>query len=175
MKPLPFRGTSPWSQRINPSLPGIRLAFWSRGLGQHSRTASTLDKHPVDDVVYSRSHAFHGGNQTTKKKTKRIRNRTLGFPTLRATVGPLHHRDAAAIYILCDHVPPRQGLWEVSQRATVTKQKKSQKSQNQPIPPNPKPSPAPKTIKTAKSRSRNPKKRTKKAFPHFLANCKFRV
>ena len=27
LKPLPFRGTSPWSQGINPSLPGTRLAF----------------------------------------------------------------------------------------------------------------------------------------------------
>ena len=66
-KPLPFRGTSPWSLGINPSFPGTRLAFWSRGLGQHSRTAPTLDKHPVDYVVYSCSHAFHGGIQTTKK------------------------------------------------------------------------------------------------------------
>ena len=67
-KPLPFSGTSPWSQGISPSLPGARLAFWSRGLGQHSRTASTLDKHPVDYIVYSRSRVFHGGTQTLRRK-----------------------------------------------------------------------------------------------------------
>ena len=42
--PPPFRGTSPWSQGINPSLPGTRLIFWSRGLGQLFRTASTHNK-----------------------------------------------------------------------------------------------------------------------------------
>ena len=65
--PLP-RDESVVSQGINPSLPGTRLAFSSRGLGQHSRTASTLDKHSVDYFVYSRPHAFHDGNQTTKKE-----------------------------------------------------------------------------------------------------------
>ena len=32
------------SQGINPSLPGTHNAFWSHGLGQHSRTASTYVK-----------------------------------------------------------------------------------------------------------------------------------
>ena len=67
-KPLPFRWTSPWSQGINPSVPGTRLAFWSRRVGQHFRTASTLDKHSVDHVVYSHSYAFHGENEITKEK-----------------------------------------------------------------------------------------------------------
>ena len=49
--------------------PGTRLAFWSRGLGQHSRTASPLDKHSVNYVVYSRFHAFHGGNRTLRRKS----------------------------------------------------------------------------------------------------------
>ena len=44
-KSFPFCGTNLWSSRINPSLPGRRLTFRSRGLGQHSRTASTHNKH----------------------------------------------------------------------------------------------------------------------------------
>ena len=75
-----FRGTSPWSQGIYSSLPGTRLAFWSRGLGQHSRTASTLDKYSVDYVVYSRSHAFHDGNQTTKKNPNAFGIEPSTFP-----------------------------------------------------------------------------------------------
>ena len=35
---------TPLPQGIKPSVSGIRLAFWSRGLGQHSRTASAHDK-----------------------------------------------------------------------------------------------------------------------------------
>ena len=42
-KPPPFRGMRRWPQGINPSLPGTPVAFWSSGLGQHSRTASTQD------------------------------------------------------------------------------------------------------------------------------------
>ena len=50
------------------SLQGTRLAFRSRGLGQHCRTASTDTKHTVGYIVYSRSHAFHGGDQAPKEK-----------------------------------------------------------------------------------------------------------
>lgn len=41
---VPFPETSLWSQRIYPSLPSTNLAFWSRAVGQHSRTQSTLVK-----------------------------------------------------------------------------------------------------------------------------------
>ena len=52
-KPLPFRKTRPWSQGINPSLPGTRLVFWSRGLGQHSRTASTHTKQTQSTTLFT--------------------------------------------------------------------------------------------------------------------------
>ena len=66
---------------INPSLFGTCLAFWSRGLGQRLHTASTLDKHSADYFVYSRSHAFHNGNQTTKKNPTHLEsNSRLSHP-----------------------------------------------------------------------------------------------
>lgn len=43
-EPISFRGTSSWSQRINPSLPSAHLALCSRGLGQHFDTTSTHNK-----------------------------------------------------------------------------------------------------------------------------------
>ena len=66
-KPLPFRGTSPWSQGINHLSPVHALHF---GLADWVSIPAPrqLTTNSVDYVVYSRSHAFHGGNQTTKKK-----------------------------------------------------------------------------------------------------------
>ena len=95
-KLLPFRGTSPWSQGINPSLPGTRLAFWTRVLGQYSRSASKHDKQTQSTTLFTHALTLSTeGIRYYEEKTRRIWNRTLDFPTLRATVGPLHHRDAA--------------------------------------------------------------------------------
>ena len=66
-----------------------------------SRIGSALphrvnSRQQVDYVVYSRSHSFHGGNQTTNKNPTYLEsNHRLSH--LRVTVGLLHHRHAATI------------------------------------------------------------------------------
>ena len=53
-EPFPFHGTSLWSQKGSTHLsPGTRLAFWSRGLGQHSRTASTHTKQTQSTTLFT--------------------------------------------------------------------------------------------------------------------------
>ncbi|CAM9284403.1 unnamed protein product, partial [Sphacelaria rigidula] len=91
--PLPFLGTSPLSQAINPRLPGTRLAFWSRGLDhdyQHSRTASTHVKQTQLTTLFT--HVLTLSTLETayyEEKTQHIGNRTLVLSTLMTTVGPV--------------------------------------------------------------------------------------
>ena len=93
---LPSRGTSPWFQGINPSLPGTCHGFRSRGLSQHSRTASTHEKQTQLITLFTHILTLSTvGIRHYEGKTQRISNRTLDFPTLRATVGRLHHQGAA--------------------------------------------------------------------------------
>ena len=75
--------------------------IWLRRMGKHSRTASTLDRHRVDSVVRSRCRAFHGENQTTKKKSIATRFEPSIFPR-EGQQWDLLNRDAAEIGVTSD-------------------------------------------------------------------------
>ena len=79
-EPLPFRGTSLWSQGIESSLPRYTPCILVSRIG--SALPHRVNSHLTNSVnyfVYSRSHAFHGGNRTLRNKTQCIGNRTLDF------------------------------------------------------------------------------------------------
>ena len=96
--PPSLLGTSPWSQGINPSLPGTGLAFWSRGLGQHSRTASPHDKQTQFTTLFTHTLTLSTeGIRLYEQNPQRIWKWILVLPSLRATVGSLHHRGEATM------------------------------------------------------------------------------
>ena len=75
---------------------GTRLAFRSRGLGQHSRTASTRDIQTHLTTLFTRLLTLSTMEiRHYEDNTPHIWNRTLVLPILSPTVGPLNHRDAA--------------------------------------------------------------------------------
>ena len=68
-KPLPFRGMSLWSQGIYPSLPRYTPCILVSRVGSAlPHRVNSHQTNSVDYVVYSRSHAFHGGTQTLRRK-----------------------------------------------------------------------------------------------------------
>ena len=64
-QPFPFLGMNSRSQGINTSLPGTRLAMWSRGLENDQRTRTVqLSLNSVNTLLfaYLRPNGFNGGN-----------------------------------------------------------------------------------------------------------------
>ena len=77
---LPFRGMSLWSQGIYPSLPWYMPCILISRIG--SALPHRVNSHQTNSIDYfvcSRVHTFHGGNNTMRRKTQRIGDRTLDF------------------------------------------------------------------------------------------------
>ena len=78
------------SQGISPSLPGTCRAFSSRGLGQHSRTASALVIRQSSTFCSLTSSRFTAVEiRCFEEKASRIGTRTHALPTLMAL--PAHY------------------------------------------------------------------------------------
>ena len=78
--------------------PDTRLAFWSRGLGQHSRTASTHTKQTQSTAFFTHVLTLSAVEILHFEEKPNASGIEPSISTLLAKVGPLDHRGAAVLY-----------------------------------------------------------------------------